>query len=530
MIRRNTRLPDGRFVAALLVCMLPACGSDSGTGPSEEPGPGGETPAITLALSATSATVQQGGTTTLVATVMRTGGYTGAVDFAVQNTPTGVTAAQTNTQTVSGITTTTLTLQVAANAAPGAHALTVRASGSGVSAQTATFTLTVTPLNTGGGGGNVSVDFASCPAAARPSWFAFQDGDGAWTRVTGANHVYRFDVSSSKGAYAFKTNQGGGDLVTIHYLTRAELTAQPVRYCAEMGTKTVSGTVTGLAANDFAQIWLGGGAGNASANGAFQIVGVQDGRHDLVAWRHSILGNGSPTRGFIRRDQEIANGGSVGTIDFGGADAFTPATAQVSVTGLAAGEQLTHVMGYYTGACVYSNLYQGLVPPGATTMTVTGFPASHQRDTDIHHLSVTAIAANGTRVAQEFFHTLGNRTVALPAPVGAPTVTTLQGPYKRLQASATVPAEYNAAAIFHYTDQTSQHGVNMTASYAWIGGGSVTLAMPDFSQVDGWNNAWMPAPTAAGTWLVQLLGSTLTGNTLCQEGARAVSVQLMGSH
>src|SRR5690606_14561564 len=111
MIRRNTRLPDGRFVAALLVCMLPACGSDSGTGPSGEPGPGGETPAITLALSATSATVQQGGTTTLVATVMRTGGYTGAVDFAVQNTPTGVTAAQTNTQTVSGITTTTLTLQ-----------------------------------------------------------------------------------------------------------------------------------------------------------------------------------------------------------------------------------------------------------------------------------------------------------------------------------------------------------------------------------------------------------------------------------
>jgi hypothetical protein len=288
--------------------------------------------------------------------------------------------------------------------------------------------------------------------------------------------------------------------------------------------------VAGLATNDFAQIWLGGGAGSAAQNGAFQVANVRDGTHDLVAWRHNLLGTGNPDRGLVRRDQNIANGGSVGTLDFGGADAFTPATASITVTGSTAGEQLTHGMGYSTGACVYANLYQGPVTTSGSTMTASGFPASHQRATDLHQLSITAISGTFNRVVQEHFRALADRTVALPPPVGAPTVTTLAAPYKRLQAAVAVPGEYNAAAILHYADQTNQRTASITATFAWIGGAAATLAMPDLSAVTGWNNDWVPASASTGMWLVQLIGNNLTGGSLCEEGGRVSSIQLMGTH
>ena len=94
-------------------------------------------PAITVALSATSASVVQGGSTSFTATVARTN-VTAPVTIAITGAPTGVTTSVSTNADVH-----TITVNVAASTAVGIHTLTATASATGVTAVSATYTLTV---------------------------------------------------------------------------------------------------------------------------------------------------------------------------------------------------------------------------------------------------------------------------------------------------------------------------------------------------------------------------------------------------
>ena len=128
-----------RTVLPLAALVVAAC-SSSGDG-GTQPGP---TPAIAISLSTASGGAAQGGSTTLTATLTRSGGFTGTVTLSVQGAPAGVTGAVSNEQTSGGVTTATITIQVGAATVPGTYALTARGSGSGVSDATAGYSLTVT--------------------------------------------------------------------------------------------------------------------------------------------------------------------------------------------------------------------------------------------------------------------------------------------------------------------------------------------------------------------------------------------------
>ena len=120
---------------AVAVLLLHACGgSDSGTTPTP-------TPTIAASVSPTSASVQQGQTTSFQVTAVRTD-YTGAINVTVSGLPTGVTVAPVSLP--AGQTTTTVTVSASLSAAVGTHSLTVTASGTGVASVTGTFELTVT--------------------------------------------------------------------------------------------------------------------------------------------------------------------------------------------------------------------------------------------------------------------------------------------------------------------------------------------------------------------------------------------------
>jgi hypothetical protein len=266
---------------------------------------------------------------------------------------------------------------------------------------------------------------------------------------------------------------------------------------------------------------------------------VKNGTHDLVAWRHDILGDivgaGNPDRGFIRRDQNIGSGGSVGTLDMNGSESFTPAAATFTINGIVAGEEVAHTMRYQTGAsCFGSMLYSSVRMATPNTFDARGFPTTLQRATDYHQvLFSTTTRQSGVlfpiaqRALIESFRTLSARTLNLGAPLPLPTITTLPGPYKRLQASFSYGTEYNSAVTLTYTAQSK--GVSITASPAWIGSTSATLSLPDFTGVAGWNNVWAPASGATGTWTVLVAGSTLVGQTLCAEGARVITAQRQGA-
>lgn len=99
---------------------------------------------ISLSLSETGATVQQGSSQAVTATLTRAGGFSGAVDFTVTGAPSGVTATVSNVQTTGAVTTATITIVVGASVASAVYPLVVHGTGSGVSEVTQAFTLTVT--------------------------------------------------------------------------------------------------------------------------------------------------------------------------------------------------------------------------------------------------------------------------------------------------------------------------------------------------------------------------------------------------
>ena len=626
----------GTLAAMLVLALAAGCKSDGSGG--TEPGP---TPAISIALSVSSATVPHGGVTQLTATLTRSGGFTGTVNFSVTGAPAGVTGAVGNVVDSGGTSTGSIVIQVAPAAVPGTYNISIRGSGTGVTDATATFVLTITasgftitaqpaaisiqqgnagnvniainrvggfaasvtlvatvnaagvtltmnpPSTTGntstlsiavaanaapgtytigigaasgvftgsasvaltitasggGGGGNASVNL-SC---FNVLWFASKDGNGPWTPVTGVNGVYSFNVTQATGGFTWVHVIGGVTQTIVQYFTRAELTASVFNFCpAAAVTKTINGTVSGLGATDNARFGLGAGGAFAGANGAFTMTNVQQGTHDFFAYRHDpardMTGTGNPDRAVIRRDQNIPNGGSIGNVDFNAGDSFAPATSTVTVNGTAGGEVLTHGMGYYSGAaCTFASFYTfaGTLPspPAPQTFTASGIPAAMQRNTDFHQIFVTGITRpsatappTATRTVQELYRVLANRAITLPTMLPVPAITTLAGPYKRLQAVYTIPGDYQINTVFAYTESTVQRFASISASLGFLGGTTATLAMPDFSGLAGWNNTWPPAASSIGTWFTNANGNNLGAGGLCVENARIVGGTQLGAY
>jgi hypothetical protein len=109
-------------------------------------GTGIETGEIAIALNPAGAFVFRGAGVTVTATITRSGGFTGAVEFGVSGNPAGVTAVVSNEVTNNLITMATIAVTVGAAVPLGTHTLVVTGTGSGITAATANFALTVTDL------------------------------------------------------------------------------------------------------------------------------------------------------------------------------------------------------------------------------------------------------------------------------------------------------------------------------------------------------------------------------------------------
>jgi hypothetical protein len=132
----------------LLVCALvgAACGSEQLVEP--------ERPAasITLNVSPSDASIWQGGSATVAATLTRSSGFSGSVNLMVTGMATGIAAVVSNVQTSGLVTTATVTLNASASTPSGTYNLVVHGRGLGVSEATAAFALTVEPRSCSAGG------------------------------------------------------------------------------------------------------------------------------------------------------------------------------------------------------------------------------------------------------------------------------------------------------------------------------------------------------------------------------------------
>jgi len=497
----------------------------------------------TLSLSPAALSVQQGQSGTVAVTLARTD-FQGAVTLAVTGTPAGV-SASVDPSNVTG-NEAVLTIQAGGGATVGAATLTVTGTAAGLDNRTATLALTVTEAS-GGGPGNVTWSF--CGETGLPLWVAYQDGNGPWTRVQGAGHVYSFQVDSDRAGVAFVTGEEDFTQLNVFYQTRVESIDYGSAQCPVTGElKSVNGSVSGLQQTQLAFVALGGASANTSGfeGGGFTLENVSPGPQDLVAGRVTIdLGTGALTqdRIIIRRDVDVPDGGTLAPLDFG-TEGFSPETAGATVNGLAAGEQTVAVSALVTGG------ESGTLAPflnfqfSGSTLTYAGVPADRLAPGDLHWLNVVAtVPAQGagvrppdTRQVAQVFREVGDRSLTLGPAMTMPTVTSAgsAGGNVRLRSQYAIqPAEYNRWWFFSYQQQDRGVGVTIGASRGWQGpSNSLDLTLPDFSGVSGWNTAWGLASGMATVWTGTATGWAGAGGVIFpgfEEGTVLLSATRSGT-
>jgi len=143
---KSPKLVSGVAVVALLLCLTACSGFSSGSQSNNL------TPSFTLAVTPASASVAQGSSTSVSASVAPQDGFSGSVQLSVTGLPTGVTA-KLSSSTVSGAGDPTVTINVAKSVTAGKYSLTVTGT-SGNLTQSTTVALSVT------GSSNTSADFS----------------------------------------------------------------------------------------------------------------------------------------------------------------------------------------------------------------------------------------------------------------------------------------------------------------------------------------------------------------------------------
>ncbi len=473
-------------------------------------------------------TVQQGASGVRAATITRTGGFAGDVTVTVTDLTAGITA------TVNPVTTAgnsvDVTINVAGSVAVGNYTATVRGNATGQPESTQTLDISVTTA----AGQQVSLDFSVCVADERPVWLAYQDGSGPWTPVSGVGDTYTFNVAAATAAIAISTQPTiSTSSVFVYYATQAEMVAANLEdLCEEVQTgKTVNASVANIGLGEGATISLGEAFVDIlSVNGSIAINDVPDGNLDLVGYKWSQTG--ASDRMFLRRDVNAAADSDIGLIDFDdiAGDAFFPQFATMTVTG-GSGSGLSWASEYATspspGTCYYASLNDDFFAGAGTQFLVGGAPTAEQEtgpNGDFHYVAITDLGS--LAFVSEMFQTMAPRTIPFGAALPAPTITDITGTaaYRRARVELTLPAEYDETAIFALTSGTAS--ITAIATAAWLGGQTVSLEIPDFTGLAGWDDSWAPTNASTTDWWFSASGWT---GTDCVEDAREVSRTVLGT-
>jgi hypothetical protein len=456
-------------------------------------------PGVSLAVSPATAVVEAGGRAAVEAKLTRTGNFTGAVTFALEDAPAGVTG--TFTPNPQAGTRSALTIEVAAGTAPGVHTLSVKASSPGISDAVATLSLQITAA-----GGAQNVSFRFC--AARPIWVASQDDAGPWTRVAaGPNETYSFNVSS-RGGVAIVRPSGFAYRIDVIYATATELAEIGSTWdpsCSPpVGTKQLSGTLAGVAGQDVS-ISLGPrGASVSQDRTSYTLRNVPDGALDLVASRgHSgDVFDYDATKLIIRRGLHLPDGAVIPVLDFDAAEAVTPLSSSLTLTGLGS-DALSWLMTYITAGGTEELLNLHFFASPASTLPYAGVPTSLQTPADLHELFVDAAAPNGVRRLFTAFHRAENRSVALGPQLATPTLSVVaSSPYLRQRMVLPRQSEYGAEVVGRFVQPTTQATSEVAATLGYFGGSPSDwdLIVPDLTAAAGFDPAWGLRPGGATEW------------------------------
>lgn len=453
---------------------------------------------VSLALSPASSTITAGQTATSTLTITRGGGFTGGVNMTVTGAPGGMTTAFSTSNPVTAGSV-ALSLGTTTSVVPGPYTLTVRANAPGLSEATATYLLTVNapPSNT--------VAYRYCATARVPLWFAYLDGtNGTWQRVTeSSTGVYNFAVGQPTVGIASVYNDRGVIVTDVRYYGLAEMSAAATAECAEnpaVGTKTLSGTVTGFAsASESANVAIGNSVSSIASlgNPSFSMQQVQGGPRDLVAVRDNNA-TGNTERVLLVRATNFADNGTTGPLDLGAGASFVPGSSTVTITAPNDGA-LVGTTNFTTANGSAAALSIGALSSGVTA-TYQGVPDANLIASDVQRVTVQqSVGASLNRTINRFIRGPVAITMSMPADPGAPTLTAVTGAsYPRATAAGTMPSAFNRDVQVQWDHAAIARRWLITSTSAARGGSlSYSLTMADFSTVPGWMSSWqMPAGSA----------------------------------
>ncbi|HEY8175769.1 MAG TPA: hypothetical protein VIF32_08760 [Gemmatimonadaceae bacterium] len=450
---------------------------------------------FSLDVLSSSVTVAQGGGGVQTIFVPRSGGNGGNVSLAASGLPSGITTTFTPAPTTTS--NATLTIAAASGTAPGTYPVTITGTSPGLSNQTTTFSIVViAPPSTA----NVSIPFCS---GDFPVWFAFQNEGFAWQQVTPTGTAFTF-AATQKLAVAYTFQSGSAIQINIFNLTRAELSAKNERDCS--GTKTLSGSASGLIAGQSARVVMGAASANASAIGGstFTLTNVNARPLDLVATRGTVPSGDflTPDRMIVRRSVNFASGATIPVLDFSAAESFAPAATNLTVTGLAQADVVELQNTFWSVTSTFGVAHAAQLTSGSTTLY--SVPSGQQVAGDLHELFIDASQTTSSLVVGRsfvaYFSVPGDRTDAMGPSLNTPTILSVtSSPYSRLRGTLAAQAEYNTFVEFGYYQDLASAGsryviTGVSAAYLGATPTSWDVLMPDFTGTTGFNSSWMLGP------------------------------------
>ena len=456
-------------------------------------------PGVSLSVSPATAVVEAGGRAAVEVRLTRTGNFTGAVTFALEDAPVGVRG--TFTPNPQAGTRSALMIDVAAGTAAGVHTVRVKGSSPGIPDAVATLSLQITAAS---GAGNVSFRFC----AARPIWVASQDDAGPWARVAaGPNETYSFSVSS-RGGVAIVRPFGSAYRIDVVYATATELAEIGLDWdpacSATSGTKQLTGMLAGVD-GQAVSISLGPRGASVSQNRtSYTLQNVPDGPLDLVASRgHSGgLFDFDATKLIIRRGLNLPDGGVISLLDFNATEAVTPVASSLTLTGLGS-DELSWLTTYVTAGGTEELLNAHFFGSPVSTLPYAGVPTSLQAAGDLHELFVEAAAPNGLRRLFKAFHRAETGSVALGPQLSTPTVSVVaNSPYLRHRMLLPRQSEYDAEVVGRFLQPATQATSEVAATAGYFGGAPTQwdLTVPELTAAAGFDPAWGLRTGAATEW------------------------------
>ncbi len=489
-----------------IVLTATATGATSGTLPLTLTVTSSTPPSVSLSMSRNPVTVEQASTDTTTVRITRTN-YTQPVTAGVLGLPDGIAIAFTENPTASNEVGFTFT--AAAAAVPGTYPLTVQVIGSGLQPTTTSLSLVVTASPPGTG--NITWNFENCAASQRPIWLAaVGSGDPGFRRISPNGDSYSFNIVSEGGVVYVTQNGADNFTTTFRYGLLAEM--QSASFCAAGPVKTVNGTIAGYGASTQASVSLGSAFQLTFApQTAFTLTNVSPGALDLLATR-SAVNPLNPAAGtqvnklIVRRGINAANGATLPVLDFDAGEAFDPQTRSATINGAVAGETVFAAVNYVTANGGFATLGQSTAAVAAPVPFAT-VPSARQLATDLHVLTATAAAANGstTRSTTRVFKESVDQTVTLGPILATPTINIFADyGYLSHRVQLARQAEYDDiwTLVYGQTGRT----VVVTLPSSQLGASPFDFAFPDLRSVAGWQNTWGPASGVSTTYSFTVSG------------------------